>query len=154
MRKTRNSLIALAAAGVLALTACGDDNGGGSGGAPDPSEFPEGSTMARIAEEGTITIGTKFDQPLFGLQGPDGVPVGSDDETGKRTAGALGVAAAFVEERAGRREPLIENGSVEIVVASYTIHDTRKEVVDFAGPYYIAGQPLMVLQDNTDINGP
>lgn len=154
MRKTRNSLIALAAAGVLALTACGDDNGGGSGDAPDPSEFPEGSTMARIAEEGTITIGTKFDQPLFGLQGPDGVPVGFDVEIGKLIADALGVEAEFVEAQSAQRETLIENGSVDIVVATYTINDTRKEVVDFAGPYYIAGQSLMVLQDNTDINGP
>ncbi|MEE6280276.1 glutamate ABC transporter substrate-binding protein [Georgenia sunbinii] len=155
MRKTRKTMIALAAAGVLVLSACGDDDGGGNGADPaDPSEFPEGSTMARIVEEGTITIGTKFDQPLFGLQGPDGVPVGFDVEIGQLIADTLGVEAEFVEAQSAQRETLIDNGSVDIVVATYTINDTRKEVVDFAGPYYIAGQSLMVLQDNTDINGP
>ena len=154
MRKSRKTIIALAAAGMLGLSACGDD-GGGTGAEPaDPSEFAEGSTMARLVEEGSITIGTKFDQPLFGLQGPDGVPVGCDVEIGQLVADTLGVEAEFVEAQSAQRETLIDNGSVDIVVATYTINDTRKEVVDFAGPYYIAGQSLMVLQDNTDINGP
>src|SRR5688572_2822836 len=36
----------------------------------EPVEHPAGSTMAEIAEAGTITVGTKFDQPLFGLVDP------------------------------------------------------------------------------------
>ncbi|PYF99860.1 amino acid ABC transporter substrate-binding protein, PAAT family [Georgenia satyanarayanai] len=154
MRKTRRTMIALAAAGMLTLSACGDDNGGTETEAVDPSEFPEGSTMARIVEEGTITIGTKFDQPLFGLQGPDGVPVGFDVEIGQLIADSLGVEAEFVEAQSAQREQLIENGAVDIVVATYTINDDRKELIDFAGPYYVAGQSLMVAADNTDINGP
>lgn len=153
MRNTRHSMIALAAVGLLALSACGDD-GGGNGDSADPADFPEGSTMARIAEEGTITIGTKFDQPLFGLQGPDGVPVGFDVSIGQLIADELGVEAEFVEAQSAQRETLIENGSVDIVVATYTINDDRKELIDFAGPYYVAGQSLMVAADNTDITGP
>ena len=154
MKNSRKSLIALAAAGLLVLTACnGDDNGGGATEAVDPAEFPEGSTMARLVEEGSITIGTKFDQPLFGLQGPDGVPVGFDVEIGQLVADALGVEAEFVEAQTPQRENRIEDGSVDIVVATYTINDTRKEVVDFAGPYYVAGQALMVMADNEEITG-
>ncbi len=152
MQKTR--VIAIAAAGLLALTACGDDGGNGNGESADPADFPEGSTMARIVEEGTITIGTKFDQPLFGLQGPDGVPVGFDVEIGQLIADELGVEAEFVEAQSAQRETLIQNGSVDLVVATYTINDERKELIDFAGPYYVAGQSLMVTADNTDINGP
>ncbi|WP_152192121.1 glutamate ABC transporter substrate-binding protein [Georgenia satyanarayanai] len=154
MRKTRRTMIALTAAGMLALSACGDDNGGSETEPVDPSEFPEGSTMARLVEEGSMTIGTKFDQPLFGLQGPDGVPVGFDVEIGQLIADSLGVEAEFVEAQSAQREQLIQNGSVDIVVATYTINDDRKELIDFAGPYYVAGQSLMVAADNTDINGP
>ena len=46
---------------------------------------------------------------------------------------------------------MIANGQVDLVVATYTINDTRKEKVDFAGPYYVAGQDIMVKADNTDI---
>lgn len=153
MKNTKKSIIALAAAGLLFLTACGDDNGGTETEPVDPAEFPEGSTMERLVNEGSITIGTKFDQPLFGLQGPDGTPVGFDVEIGQLIADSLGVDAVFEEAQTPQRENLIENGSVDIVVATYTINDTRKEVVDFAGPYYIAGQSLMVTTDNTEITG-
>jgi glutamate transport system substrate-binding protein len=145
------------AAAALGLAACG----GGGDDEPevaevDTSDFPEGSTMAKLAEAGTITIGTKFDQPLFGLAGPDGDPVGFDVEIGKILAGALGIDAGnikWTETVSANREPFIENGQVDLVVATYTINDTRQEVIDFAGPYYVAGQALMVLVDNEDITG-
>lgn len=35
-------------------------------------------------------------------------------------------------------------------MATYTINDKRKAVVSFAGPYYIAGQDLLVLAGNPD----
>jgi glutamate transport system substrate-binding protein len=42
-----------------------------------------------------------------------------------------------------------------MVVATYTINDARKQVVDFAGPYYIAGQDIMVASGNPEgIEGP
>ena len=145
------------AAAALGLAACG----GGGDEEPevaevDTADFPEGSTMAKLADAGKITIGTKFDQPLFGQAGPDGEPVGFDVEIGKILAGALGIDAdgiEWTETVSANREPFIENGQVDIVVATYTINDTRKEVVDFAGPYYVAGQALMVLVDNEDITG-
>lgn len=145
------------AAAALGLAACG----GGGDEEPevaevDTADFPEGSTMAKLADAGKITIGTKFDQPLFGQAGPDGKPVGFDVEIGKILAGALGIDADnidWTETVSANREPFIENGQVDIVVATYTINDTRKEVVDFAGPYYVAGQALMVLVDNEDITG-
>jgi glutamate transport system substrate-binding protein len=113
--------------------------------------------MAELAEAGSITVGTKFDQPLFGLVGPDGVPVGFDVEIAKIIASELGITEdniEWVETISANREPFIQDGQVDIVVATYTINDERKEIVDFAGPYFVAGQMIMVLESNTDINGP
>ncbi|ADG74448.1 extracellular solute-binding protein family 3 [Cellulomonas flavigena DSM 20109] len=164
MRPVRTGLIALMSATVLALTACagGSDDAGttepaGESTAEETAEFPEGSTMARLAEAGSITIGTKFDQPLFGLVGPNGVPEGFDVEIGKLIAGKLGIAPEDIEWKesiSANREPFIENGEVDIVIATYTINDKRKEVVSFAGPYYLAGQSILTLKSNTDIQGP
>ena len=158
MKRTRLTLLALAAAGALALSGCasgGGDAGGGETATPEPAPtFAEGSTMAALAEAGTITIGTKFDQPLFGLVGPSGVPEGFDVEIGKIIAGQLGIAEEdieWVESVSANREPFIQNGEVDIVIATYTINDKRKEVVSFAGPYYMAGQSILVLADNEDI---
>ncbi|MGQ3256500.1 MAG: glutamate ABC transporter substrate-binding protein, partial [Microbacterium aurantiacum] len=158
MKRTRIPLIALAAVSALALSACagGTDDAGGDTSAPPVEEvtFEEGTTMAELADAGTITIGTKFDQPLFGLMGPSGTPEGFDVEIGKIIAAQLGISEdniEWVETVSANREPFIENGQVDIVIATYTINDTRKEVVSFAGPYYMAGQSILVLADNEDI---
>ena len=151
--KTKARIVAMAAAAALVLTAC---SSGGSG-SVDPKSFPEGSTMRALAEAGTMTIGTKFDQPLFGLKAPSGTPEGFDVEIGKIIAGELGIAAdkiTWVETVSANREPFIQDSSVDMVVATYTINDKRKELISFAGPYYLAGQALMTLSSNTDINGP
>jgi glutamate transport system substrate-binding protein len=157
MKRTRIPLIALAAAGVLALTACGGggtDAGGETSATPEPAPtFEAGTTMAALAEAGSITIGTKFDQPLFGLNGPNG-PEGFDVEIGKIIASELGISEDKIEWKeavSANREPFIQNGEVDIVIATYTINDKRKEVVSFAGPYYMAGQSILVLADNDDI---
>ncbi|HYH60345.1 MAG TPA: glutamate ABC transporter substrate-binding protein [Solirubrobacterales bacterium] len=162
MKRTRLSLLALVAAGALALSACasggagdGGDGGGGEASTPEPAPtFEEGTTMATLADAGSITIGTKFDQPLFGLMGPSGVPEGFDVEIGKIIAGELGISEDnidWVESVSANREPFIQNGEVDIVIATYTINDKRKEVVSFAGPYYMAGQSILTLADNEDI---
>ena len=121
-------------------------------------DFPAGSTMAELSEAGEITIGTKYDQPGFGLLNPDGTPEGFDVEIGKIIAAELGIEAGditWTETVSANREPFIQNGQVDIVVATYTINDTRKQVVDFAGPYYEAGQDIMVAKGNPDgIEGP
>ena len=158
MKRSRIALVAAAAATALLFAGCAGD-AGSPGGGEEPSveatpEFDEGTTMAKLADAGTITIGTKFDQPLFGLVGPDGTPEGFDVEIGKIIAGKLGIAPEdikWTETVSANREPFIENGQVDIVVATYTINDKRKEVISFAGPYYMAGQSILVLADNDTI---
>ncbi|MFG3615042.1 glutamate ABC transporter substrate-binding protein [Nocardia sp. NPDC047654] len=109
------------------------------------------------AKDGKLTIGIKFDQPGLGLRNKDGSYSGFDVEVAKYVAGKLGVQPdqiTFKEAPSPQRETLIENGQVDYIVATYSINDKRKDKVDFAGPYYIAGQALLVRADNADINGP
>jgi glutamate transport system substrate-binding protein len=151
----RTTLTAGVLAAALGLAACGSSDD--TSASDETPEFEAGTTMAELAEAGTVTIGTKFDQPLFGLQGPDGVPVGFDVEIAKIIAGELGISEddiEWVETVSANREPFIQDGRVDFVVATYTINDARKEVIDFAGPYYEAGQSLMVRIDDDSINGP
>jgi glutamate transport system substrate-binding protein len=113
--------------------------------------------MEKLASAGKVTIGTKFDQPLFGQKGLDGKPVGFDVEIGKLIAAKLGIAAdkiEWVETVSANREQFIKQGKVDLIVATYTINDKRKTEVSFAGPYYEAGQALMVNKDNTSITKP
>jgi len=145
---------------MLAMAACGgDDDSGDSGGQVNQgASFAEGTTMAKLKEAGTVKVGTKFDQPLFGLKNLEGKPEGFDVEIAKLIAGEMGIApdkVVFSEAVSANREPFIQQGKVDFVVATYTINDKRKQVVDFAGPYYEAGQDIMVAKGNPEgIGGP
>ena len=144
---------------TLAAAACGGDDEGGDGGqVNEGASFAEGTTMARLQQEGAVTIGTKFDQPLFGLKNLEGKPEGFDVEIAKLIAGEMGIApdkVEFIESVSANREPFIQQDKVDFVVATYTINDERKKVVDFAGPYYEAGQDIMVAKGNPEgIAGP
>ena len=162
MRNIRTAALACTAAAVLALTACGGDDSSTEDAAEQPSAdtsatFEAGTTMAEIQAAGTMSIGTKFDQPGFGLANLQRVPEGFDVDVAEYIAAAMGVAAediTWTEAPSAQREDLIVNGDVDLVAATYTINDTRKERITFAGPYYVAGQQIMVKEDNTTISGP
>ena len=103
-----------------------------------------------------MKIGIKFDQPGLGLKvGNDFT--GFDVDVATYVAEKLGTAAAditWVQAPSAQRETLISTGQVDLVVATYSITDERKTLVSFAGPYFIAGQDLLVRSDDTEITGP
>lgn len=165
MRTTRYAA-SLAAVGFM-LAACGGSEAGNQ--AEDAADstvevqedvdFDAGTTMAELAEAGSMTVGTKFDQPGFGLLNPNTeTPEGFDVEIAKLIAAELGIAPEdieWTETVSANREPFLQNGQVDMVVATYTINDARKELIDFAGPYYEAGQDIMVASGNPEgIEGP
>ena len=104
--------------------------------------------MKEIAESGTVKIGVKFDQPGLGFKRAGvKVPTGLDVEIGKILAAKLGILPEdvdWVETISDNREPFLQAGTVDFVLASYSITDDRREVVGQAGPYYITGQQLLV----------
>jgi glutamate transport system substrate-binding protein len=156
---TRNRpmrLLAVLLGLTLLAAACGDDDDDAT--TDDTTEdtteatFAAGSSMARFQEEGTITVGVKYDQPGFGLQNPTtGEVEGFDVEIAELIADALGVEVEFVESVSRNREPFLQYGTVDLVVATYTINDARKQVIDFAGPYFVAQQDIMVRADDDSI---
>ena len=166
-RPTRTVAL-LGAAALLTLAACGDDDEptvappeGGASSTTLP-QFAAGTTMARIQAAGRMTIGVKFDLPGFGLKNPTTNQVeGFDVEIGKLMAAAIfgGTAqeaagkVAFTEAISANREPFLENGQVDLVISTYTINDTRKQRVGFAGPYFLAQQDIMVKASDTSIAG-
>ncbi|WP_372492167.1 glutamate ABC transporter substrate-binding protein [Kineosporia corallincola] len=160
MRTAR--IAAVVAAGVLALTACGggsdsDDGDTGAAAVNSDATFEAGTTMETLQKAGKITIGTKFDQPGFGEENLSGIPEGFDVEIGKILAAGMGISAdniKWVETPSAVRENVIEDGDVDLVAATYTINDERKERISFAGPYYVAGQQIMVRNDDSTITGP
>ncbi|MGW7368446.1 glutamate ABC transporter substrate-binding protein [Streptomyces sp. NPDC054841] len=129
---------------ALAATACGsgkkdDAAGGGSAGG------------------GKITIGIKIDQPGIGLKTPDGKYTGFDVEVATYVAKELGYDEkdiVFKETKSADRETAISRGDVKFIAASYSINDKRLAKVDFAGPYLLAHQDILVRADDNSFKSP
>lgn len=137
--KTLRTLAAVLTAGALTLTmsACGGDSGSGSDG-------------------DTLKIGIKFDQPGLGLKEGNKY-TGFDVEVAKYVAKELGYDEGkieWVQTPSPQRESMLEAGQVKMIFATYSISDKRKEKISFGGPYFIAGQDLLVRSDETAITGP
>ena len=150
MRITRLAAAAGAFAMVLAAAACGGSDSGDSG-----SGGSGGSGLVGKAASGKLTFGVKADQPGLGLQ-TGSTYSGFDIEISKIIAKGLGVPDTGITWKttvSANREAYIQQGQVDVVVATYTINDERKQKVNFAGPYFIAGQDLLVPVNST-ITGP
>lgn len=159
MRFNRTKAFAVGAGLALVLSACGEAGGGGEGEGVDvdvtenaADNFEDGTRMKELAEAGEITIGVKYDQPGIGFKGAaDDMPKGFDPEMAKILAASLGIAPEDItwkETISDNREPFLQSGEVDLVLASYSITDERRQVVGQAGPYYITGQQFLVRSDS------
>ena len=164
MTKRRWWLLAIVLVVALLGGACGDDGDDEAaeeedGTAQETPTFAAGTTMKALQDKGKLVVGVKFDQPGFGLKNPTNNQVeGFDIEVAKLIAEGIygeggGDKVEFVEAVSANREPFIKEGRVDLVIATYTINDTRKQQVDFAGPYFVAKQDIMVKKDDTTIKG-
>ena len=127
---------------TLAAAACGAD---------------PGDTVIGRAASGHLTIAIAEDQPGTSLKDLNGEYHGFDIDVAEFVARQLGVDAGGITWRStvsADRETVLENGSADMVVDGFSITDERKRVVSFAGPYFVAGQDLLVRQTDNSIGGP
>ncbi|QQQ77954.1 glutamate ABC transporter substrate-binding protein [Saccharothrix sp. 6-C] len=137
----RALVVACSAALVLSSCSTGDD-----------------TTVAGKADSSSkLTIAVAYDQPGLGLRRLDGSYRGFDVDVARYVARELGVdesGITFTEATPSEREKLLVDGAADLVVSSYSITDKRKEVIDFVGPYFVAGQDLLVRLTDERITGP
>ena len=147
--------------GALALTACGREGSPGAESSGPTQTAAAGvavegsSTFAAMQQRGKVIMGVRSDQPGLGFQdATTGQYSGFDIEIARLIAAQLGFGPDQLEYKvvpSAAREDTIERGEIDYMVGTYTINDNRKQRVSFAGPYYVAGQSLLVRSDETAI---
>lgn len=103
-----------------------------------------------------ITIGIKFDQPGIGQKTPQGYS-GFDVDVATYVAKKLGYSADQIkwkETKSADRENALSRGDVDFIAASYSITPERQAKVDFAGPYLLAHQDILIRADDDTIKAP
>lgn len=154
------ALVAGLGLALSGLAACGDAGGDEEGVDVEVEEdaasnFEDGTRMKELADAGTIKVGVKYDQPGLGFKdAASDIPTGFDVEMAKILVASLGIdpedtsKVEYIETISDNREPFLQDGTVDIVLASYSITDERRQVVGQAGPYFITGQQLLVPEDS------
>ncbi|ASA26611.1 glutamate ABC transporter substrate-binding protein [Paenibacillus donghaensis] len=146
MSKSFKLLSVLMIAALFVLAGCGNNNNAANGNTP----AAEGGSdaIAKIKERGKLLVGVKFDTKLFGLKDPaSGEVQGFDIDMSKAIAKhILGDenAIELKEVTSKTRIPMLNNGEIDMVVATMTITEERKKEVDFSDVYFQAGQSLLV----------
>ncbi|ARP72672.1 glutamate-binding protein [Streptomyces pluripotens] len=140
LRKVTAASAVLLALSVSA-TACGGDK-------KDDSSSSGGAKK--------ITIGIKFDQPGIGQKTPQGY-TGFDVDVATYVAKKLGYSTDQIkwrESKSADRETMLQRGDVDFIAASYSITPEREQKVDFAGPYLLAHQDVLLRAGETKIKSP
>lgn len=115
--------------------------------------------VQKIIDRGVLKVGCKSDIPKFSLQNTaTGEYEGFEDDLAYEIAGVIfGCTADEAREKklvefqgvtAKTRGPLLENGEIDLVIATFTITDERKETYNFSTPYYTDAVGLLVNKDS------
>src|SRR4051794_37900647 len=168
MRIGRLAAATAVAALTLTMAACGKEGTptqqAGSGGSEAPTSdkcktsgttftpatgvaLTGSPTFDKMKAAGKPSVGVKFDQPNLGYKDADGTRCGFDIEIAQLVASKLGFDPKMIDYKeiaSANRETSIKGGEIQYYVGTYSITDKRKQDVSFAGPYYVAGQDLLV----------
>lgn len=105
------------------------------------------STLEVVKKRGKLIAGVKTDFPPFGTVDASGKHVGFDVDVAHRFARALfndDNQVELVAVTSGNRIPFLQSGKIDIIIATVTVTDERRQVVEFSDPYFMSGSLLLV----------
>ncbi len=105
------------------------------------------STLETVKKRGKLVAGVKTDFPPFGTVDAGGKNVGFDVDVAHRFARALfndEQQVELVAVTSGNRIPFLQSGRIDIIIATVTITEERRQVVEFSDPYFMSGSLILV----------
>jgi polar amino acid transport system substrate-binding protein len=101
--------------------------------------------LAMIRQRGTLIVGVKADYPPFGYRAPSGELVGIEPALAAEVAKSLDVSLELVAVDASNRIQLLQQGKIDLIIATMNGTMVRRQEVDTVKPYYYAaGYNVMV----------
>lgn len=112
-------------------------------------------TLEDIKQRGKMIVGVKTDYRPFGYVDAAGKNLGFDVDIAHLFAKALlgdENKVELVSVTSGNRIPYLQSNKIDIVIASVTITDERRQIVEFSDPYFMSGG-LLLVPKNSAIKG-
>ena len=105
--------------------------------ADESSKLLNNATIQKIVKKGTLNVGVKQDVPNFGYySAKTNTYQGMEIDLAKKIAKELKVQVNFTAVTPQTREALMDNGTIDMLIATYTITDERKASYAMSNPYY------------------
>ena len=142
--KLRKVLLALGLGMCIMMTGCGSSSTTSTGG----SSSSEAQEIQAIKDRGVLKVGVKVDVPKFGYKNPgtgeiEGFEIDLSKQIAKKILGDES-KVEFQGVTAKTRGPLLDNGEVDIVAATFTVTEERKKSYNFSDSYLKDGVGLLV----------
>lgn len=147
MKKIYVLLASLVMMVAMLITGCGSSDS-----KPAATNSGVAADVKAIQDRNVLKVGVKVDVPKFGFKDPktdqiDGFEIDLTRALAKKILGdekKIAVQAVTAKTRG----PLLDNGEVDLVIATFTITEERKMSYNFSEPYFTDGVALMVKKDS------
>lgn len=104
----------------------------------------QADTLSDIKQKGVLVVGTKADYRPFGFLDPAGKIVGLEPELAADIARRLGVKLELVPVVASNRIQFLQQGRIDLMIATTSDTPDRRKIVDFVDPnYYGSGTNVL-----------
>ncbi len=101
----------------------------------------------KIKKRGTLVVGVKADYKPYGFRDPSGKIVGIEPELAKEVADKLGVKLEMVPVVSSNRMQFLQQGKIDLMIATMTDRPDRRKVVWIVDPdYYSSGTNILSLK--------
>ena len=100
--------------------------------------------ISDIKQRGKLIVGVKADYAPYGFLNSDGKIVGLEPELAQDVADVLGVDLELVPVVSSNRMQFLEQGKIDLMIATMTDRNDRREVVQIVDPnYYSSGTNIL-----------
>ncbi len=113
----------------------------------------------KIMDRGVISVGVKADYKPWGFRDEDGNLVGMEIDMAKDVAETMGVELELVPVQSSNRMQFLEQGKIDLMIATMSDRTDRREIVGITQPnYYTSGTNILApkaleLDDWEDLRG-
>lgn len=101
-------------------------------------------TWNKVMSAGKIVVGVKADYKPWGFRNADGSLVGMEIDMAQNVADTMGVELELVAVQSSNRMQFLEQGKIDLMIATMSDRADRREIVGIVGPnYYTSGTNLL-----------
>jgi len=113
--------------------------------------WAQSPVLDRIKKDGVIRVGVKTDYKPFGYLDPTGRIVGLEPDLAQDIASRLNVKLELVPVQTANRIEFLQQGRIDLIIATLSVNDQRRKVVGIIEPFYFAGGTSLLVRKNSGV---